>query len=930
MLEGEQLLTPERQSRAEEILRAASMLSGDSRSSFVERETGDDDVLRMHVLERLERLEQTRTVPTDGAASTPPGSSSSSGGGGRSTRASLGANVPAIPGFQINSLLSDAGGMGLVYLATQNTTSQPVALKVMKKHLATEAARVRFEREARLLGQLSHPGIARVIESGAFSEGPGADAEPYFAMEYIANARSLTTYVRERELGERSILELFVKVCHAIEHGHQNGVIHRDLKPSNILITETGEPKVIDFGIARAVDVESAEGTGALTSMSTIMGTPQYMSPEQCSGRAFADTRSDVWSLGVLLFEALTGEFVHEFTPGQSVLEKCNLILNTREPRRLRDVDPSRPKNLDLILRKALAYDRQDRLHSVEALRVQLERHLDGLPNTLESPALTTLIGVTVRKHPTTVSMLSLAFVGAIVIAAIASALNAQTTDANRRLADQIAVTEESNATLRRMLDQMIDMELENVDTLARIGQLKFGSVEDREEALRAVDRRMLDVQTLTEDLFGDAYPKVTLAQAILARRRASVAWSTRNAHLNDIVTSVRLNEEAARLFERLDEADHFEPGSDAWNTLQTGWFTALLERADAARHQGREDEPAFAELREQMSVISQRLLERAENRSHIRPIAVALFESGDDAIAAAKGRLGEADKLIEAVERKIESATSDDEAEMFRAELDTLRATTVRALYGEAWQSLDTARSHFLESKALRERPADASSDAAERTRDLSKVNFKLGRVSELYGQIAMQDRPEGRQSPRQYFDDAGFYYGLMHDQRTQLLEDDPVSEQARRNYALGLRQLGSYHNSVAKLYASQKNDGEAAREWQRCYEAFAASEREFRRLYESAPNDGRSREDFAVAMATAAMARDRCGEGCMATDEERAAQRQLISEARDLWLRIGDQAEAGGDDELAADARAWRDLLSKLAGDPGDETADVSGTSP
>jgi serine/threonine protein kinase len=196
--------------------------------------------------------------------------------------------------------------MGVVYVAEQKQPIRPkVALKIIKPGMDTKQVVARFEAERQALALMDHPNIARVIDGGSTDTG-----RPYFVMELIHGVR-LTKYCDELKMTTQERLELFGSVCSAVQHAHQKGIIHRDLKPSNILVTELdGRPvaKVIDFGIAKATDQQLTENT-IYTEFSQMVGTPQYMSPEQFGLRgADVDTRSDVYSLGVLLYELLSGK----------------------------------------------------------------------------------------------------------------------------------------------------------------------------------------------------------------------------------------------------------------------------------------------------------------------------------------------------------------------------------------------------------------------------------------------------------------------------------------------------------------------------------------------------------------------------------------------------------------------------------------------
>ena len=229
------------------------------------------------------------------------------------------------------------GGMGAVYAAEQDRPRRMVALKVMRHDLTHAAALRRFTHESQILGSLKHPGIAQIFEAGTHEhDAPSGDAKgsqiritPYFAMELIEDAKTLIQYANEKRLDAHARLALFRKVCAAMEYAHQRGVIHRDLKPGNILVDVHGQPKIIDFGVARA-----SEGNQALASIdvnpSNIVGTLRYMSPEQCdpASAGSIDTRSDVYSLGVVLFELLTGIPPYHFETS-SVAEALRIVRDT-------------------------------------------------------------------------------------------------------------------------------------------------------------------------------------------------------------------------------------------------------------------------------------------------------------------------------------------------------------------------------------------------------------------------------------------------------------------------------------------------------------------------------------------------------------------------------------------------------------------------
>lgn len=264
------------------------------------------------------------------------------------------------------------GGMGIVYEAEQANPHRRVALKLMRPMVLGAAALRRFEYESEFLGRLHHSGIAQVYEAGTADTGYGT--QPFFAMELVTG-RPLTESAVAGGWTLRRRLAAFVKVCEAVDHAHQKGVIHRDLKPSNILVDELGEPKVLDFGVARATDPTAA----TLTGTGQIVGTLPYMSPEQVAGNPQAlDTRSDVYSLGVILYELLAGELPYDVT--DKPLAEMVRAVREQEPPRLGTVQPAFAGDVELIVAKALEKTPSQRYQSASALAADIERYLRDEP----------------------------------------------------------------------------------------------------------------------------------------------------------------------------------------------------------------------------------------------------------------------------------------------------------------------------------------------------------------------------------------------------------------------------------------------------------------------------------------------------------------------------------------------------------------------
>jgi WD40 repeat protein/predicted Ser/Thr protein kinase len=271
-----------------------------------------------------------------------------------------------------------AGGMGVVYLAQQARPRRPVALKLLAGALVSPVAMRRFEREAEMLARLQHPGIALVYEAGT-SVVDGVE-RAFIALEFV-DGPPLTEFATRAGLGVRERMELFVAVCTAVQHAHERGVIHRDLKPANILVNAEGGPKILDFGIARALDSDMPDVT-LHTDTGQMLGTLAYMSPEQVGGRPEqVDTRADVYALGVLMYELITGQQPIPMK-GRSLAEAARAICE-QEPVPLAVLRPELAEDLGAIATKALAKKSEARYPSAAALAADVVHYLSGEPISL-------------------------------------------------------------------------------------------------------------------------------------------------------------------------------------------------------------------------------------------------------------------------------------------------------------------------------------------------------------------------------------------------------------------------------------------------------------------------------------------------------------------------------------------------------------------
>lgn len=286
---------------------------------------------------------------------------------------------PAIPHrigkYEIVSVLGE-GGMGIVYEARQEDPRRTVALKVIRTALPSRETFRRFRHEAEILAQLQHPGIAHVYEAGFASIGPDDDLQvelPYFAMELV-RGKPFREFAYDRRLSIHGRLSLMAQVCDAVQHAHEKGVIHRDLKADNLLIEGSGQPRILDFGVARLITPVGDTATRH-TRAGEIIGTLAYMSPEQVSGDSSrVDTRSDVYSLGVILYELLAGHLPHDLR--NLPLAEAARRIREVEPPGLASVQRAFRGDVQTIVSRAMHKDRARRYESPAALASDIRRHV--------------------------------------------------------------------------------------------------------------------------------------------------------------------------------------------------------------------------------------------------------------------------------------------------------------------------------------------------------------------------------------------------------------------------------------------------------------------------------------------------------------------------------------------------------------------------
>ena len=550
---------------------------------------------------------------------------------------SLGELHPNIGAYRILGLLGQ-GGMGTVYKAEQQNPQRIVALKVIRIGVATAEHLRRFEQEAKLLGRLQHPGIAQIYEAGTANSGAGE--QPYFAMEFIQGL-PLLQYVNTRKLGIRNRLELMAKICDAVAHAHQRGIIHRDLKPSNILVDESRQPKILDFGIARVTDSDTQ--ATRQTDMGQLIGTLAYMSPEQVLADPLAlDIRSDVYALGVILYELLARKAPYE--THRKALHEAVQVIREEDPAPLSSIDRQYRGDVETIVAKALEKDKSRRYASAGEFGADIRRYLADEPIVARPPSTTYQLQKFARRHKALVAGTSAVFL-VLVAGIIVSSREAVVA----RRAQQIAAKEAASA------NAVVDF-LRN-DLLAQASarnQSGSGAKPDRDIKVRtALDRaaarmegkfdKQPEVEAAIRDAMGKTYEdlgqyaesRTQLQRALDLERQV---WGPENPktlntlnHLGRTLWHQGKYQEAGALFGPALEIERRVLGPEHPDTLYCMNNLANVYRAEAKNDQA---EPLYRQTLE----IRRRVLgpEHADTLSSMNNLANVYWSQGNYAQAEA------------------------------------------------------------------------------------------------------------------------------------------------------------------------------------------------------------------------------------------------------------------------------------------------------
>lgn len=483
------------------------------------------------------------------------------------------------------------GGFGIVYLAEQPSPQRRVALKILRAGVAGPQTLSRFGHEAQTLGLLQHPGIAQVFEAGFYDPKTGRTLTddgsravllngglPFFAMEFVEGS-PLTGYARDAKLSRRARLELLIQVAEAVQHAHTKGVIHRDLKPANILVDQSGRAKVLDFGVAR-VTSDQVQRT-LQTDVGQLVGTLGYMSPEQIAADpAAVDTRADVYALGAILYELLSGHPPHRVEG--KVLHEATRVICDEPPSRLASIDRTLRGDLDTIVAKALEKDKARRYQTASDLAADLRRYLGDQPIVARPPSTGYQLRKFARRNKPLVGGVIASFVllAAGVVATSYWAVRATAAEKEQKERREEAETATKEATKQR------DIARREADKARAVVQFLETTLAAADPDRKGRDVRladMLDTAVAEVDTSLDDKPEIAAAM------RKAVAGAYRGLGLID-----QADAQATKAVETLTKLN----GPDHPDTLDAREVLARIRMSQSRHAEAEADLPKIYDAR--------------------------------------------------------------------------------------------------------------------------------------------------------------------------------------------------------------------------------------------------------------------------------------------------------------------------------------------
>ena len=666
-------LTPERYQQIKRIFAEVCRLKPEQRAAYLDQACAGDDELRAEVEGLLQHDEKSLPIKPRISAAEALGLDRMDAGAAAGSSALAGfqsapEHIPErIGDFRIIAKIGQ-GGMGVVYEAEQDHPRRRIALKVIRPGVASGQVLRRFQLEAQVLGRLQHPGIAQVYEAGTAqveTAGGLSVEQPYFAMEFV-RGKPLNEHLKATPLGTRQRLELFAKICDAVQHAHQKGVIHRDLKPGNILADESGQPKILDFGVARLTDAD-VQVTTLQTDVGQLIGTIPYMSPEQIAGDSRElDIRSDVYALGVLCYQLLTGRLPYDLQ-GKTIPEAARAIADD-EPTPLSSVNRIFRGDLDTIVAKALEKDKNRRYQSASDLAADVRRYLSDQPISARPATTVYQLRKFARRNKALVGGVLVAFVALLIgiIGTTSQAIRAtherdraqdaetlaqqrfeQAEDA-RELAEQRrseALAETMRATaFGDFLAQMLDQIKPEV-ALGRDVALLRAVLDEAADDIQAELAEYPDVRASIHHVIGTVYRSISVYDQ--AEQHLQTAYDLRVEHLGErspeTLASLAGLAEARWNLGRLGEAEALyeqllAASADTLGETHRETLIARYSLAGVLKDDGRLDE-AERELRDVVALMQKHLDEQDD--------ALLDAMNGLAVLALERERLEEAEQLL-------------------------------------------------------------------------------------------------------------------------------------------------------------------------------------------------------------------------------------------------------------------------------------------